>query len=113
MPPAPLPPDETARLFALTACDVLDTEAEELFDDLTRLAARLGEVPIALVSLVDKKRQWFKSAVGLGDVTETPRDWAFCAHAVLQQETLVIEDASRDPRTLDGPPVTGDPRVRF
>ena len=112
MPRAPLPIDERDRLVSLNRCKLLDTEPESIFDDLTRLAAALCDAPIALVSLVDSTRQWFKSAVGLCD-RETPRDWAFCAHAILQYEPLIITDAAHDPRTTDNPLVTGAPYIRF
>jgi phosphoribosyl 1,2-cyclic phosphodiesterase/DNA-binding response OmpR family regulator len=110
--PAPLPPDEERRLQALWACGVLDTEAEERFDRFTRIAAALFDVPIALVSLVDRDRQWFKSRRGL-DARETPRDSAFCAHAILGDDVLQVPDALQDDRFADNPLVTGEPRVRF
>ncbi|MEZ5667664.1 MAG: PAS domain S-box protein, partial [Alphaproteobacteria bacterium] len=109
---APLPRDEAARLDTLRACCVLDTPPEECFERITRLAATLFEVPIALVSLVDEHRQWFKSAYGT-DVRETPRSWAFCAHAVLDSAPLVVADATRDPRFAANPLVTGAPGIRF
>jgi phosphoribosyl 1,2-cyclic phosphodiesterase/DNA-binding response OmpR family regulator len=110
--PAPLPPDEERRLQALWECGVLDTEAEERFDRFTRIAAALFDVPIALVSLIDRDRQWFKSRRGL-DARETPRDSAFCAHAILGQDVLQVPDALQDDRFADNPLVTGEPRVRF
>ena len=110
--PAPLPPDEERRLQALWACGVLDTEAEERFDRFTRIAAALFDVPIALVSLVDRDRQWFKSRRGL-DARETTRDSAFCAHAILGEDVLQVPDALQDDRFADNPLVTGEPRVRF
>lgn len=105
---------ESARLFALESYDVLDSAPEEAFDRLTALAADLFDVPIALVSLVDSERQWFKSRTGL-DVQSTPREWAFCAHAIEQEPdtTMVVEDASRDPRFLANPLVVGEPNIRF
>jgi phosphoribosyl 1,2-cyclic phosphodiesterase/CheY-like chemotaxis protein len=110
--PAPLPQDEEQRLLALHSMQVLDTPAEERFDRYTRIAAGLFDVPIALVSLVDRERQWFKSRHGL-DATETPRETAFCAHAILARAALQVPDALQDPRFADNPLVTGAPRVRF
>jgi PAS domain S-box-containing protein len=106
------PPDEQARLAALTALGILDTEPEERFDRITRIATRLFQVPICLISLVDEDRQWFKSRQGL-DATETPRDISFCAHTILDSEPLVVEDTLADPRFRDNPLVVGDPRIRF
>jgi GAF domain-containing protein len=91
---------------------VLDTVPEELFDELTELAARICEAPIALISLVDEKRQWFKSRVGL-NVTETSRDISFCAHAINQPDLFIVPDAALDPRFADNPLVTTDPKIRF
>ena len=110
--PAALAPDEERRLRALQSLQILDTPAEERFDRYTRIASRLFDVPIALVSLVDRDRQWFKSRQGL-DAPETPRDAAFCAHAILQRGVLQVPDALQDPRFADNPLVTGPPRVRF
>jgi len=112
MPAAPIPPDEQERLDTLASCGVLDTPPEACFDGLTNLAARLCDTPIALVSLVDETRQWFKSRNGL-DVTQTPRDDAFCAHAIHSDEPLIIPDARHDPRTADNPLVTGERGMRF
>jgi PAS domain S-box-containing protein len=110
---APLPEDETARLKALQQYDILDTEAEAAFDDLTRLAAYLCGTPIALISLIDDCRQWFKSKVGLA-VSETHRDLAFCAHAILQpQSVLVVPDTFLDERFAHHALVTGEPHIRF
>lgn len=110
--PAPLPRDEEQRLRALHHMQVLDTPAEERFDRYTRIAAELFDVPIALVSLVDRERQWFKSRHGL-EATETPRETAFCAHAILARTALQVPDTLQDPRFADNPLVTGPPRVRF
>ena len=106
--------DERDRLAALRRLGVLDTPDEERFDRITRLAAQLVGTPIALVSLVDEQRQWFKSRVGL-DATETPRSVAFCSHAIEGQpdELFVVPDAHADLRFCDNPLVTGDPHVRF
>ncbi len=104
--------DEAARLKTLTALGMLDTEPESEFDELVQLAATICETPVSLVTLVDEKRQWFKAAVGLS-VRETPRDIAFCAHAILRPELFVVEDAAKDPRFQRNPLVTGDPSIRF
>ncbi|MCA9296911.1 MAG: GAF domain-containing protein, partial [Phycisphaerales bacterium] len=103
---------EEERLASLLACEILDTPPEPAFDAITSLAARLCNAPIALVSLVDRDRQWFKSSVGLA-LTETPRNVAFCSIAIESREPLVIEDATVDPRTCNNPLVTGDPHIRF
>jgi diguanylate cyclase (GGDEF)-like protein len=107
-----IPADEKKRLDTLRGLGILDTAAEERFDRVTRLAQRLLGVPIALVSLVDADRQWFKSRVGL-EATETPRDVSFCGHAILRDEPFVIEDATADPRFADNPLVVEDPEIRF
>lgn len=106
------PPDERSRIANLHALDILDTPPEERFDRLTRLARRMFSVPIALVSLVDSNRQWFKSCMGL-DVSETPRDISFCGHAILGNDILLIPDASADERFFDNPLVLGEPNIRF
>jgi diguanylate cyclase (GGDEF)-like protein len=112
MLPAPLPPTEAARLIALRAYDVLDTLCEAAFDDLTRVAAKLTGSPIALISMVDADRQWFKSRHGL-DATETPRSLAFCAHAILYpNQQLIVPDATQDARFANNPLVTGDLGIR-
>ncbi|USD65595.1 sensor domain-containing diguanylate cyclase [Vibrio sp. SCSIO 43136] len=108
----PKAPDEKYRLQALRALNVLDTEDEERFDRVTRLARRLFNVPIALVSLVDENRQWFKSCYGL-DVRETGRDISFCGHAILGEGVFVIENALEDERFADNPLVSGPPGIRF
>ena len=109
---APLPTHEAERLHSLAALEILDTPNDARFDRVTRLAAQIFAVPMVAVSLVDKDRQWFKSCVGLS-VTETPRDVAFCAHAILSDEVLVVEDALLDPRFSDNPLVIASPNIRF
>ncbi|MEM6512278.1 MAG: GAF domain-containing protein [Pseudomonadota bacterium] len=103
---------ERQRLETLGRYNLLDTAAEQVFDDLTRLAAAISGSPISLVSIVDDHRQWFKSRVGL-DAEQTPRDQAFCAHAILDNTPFIIEDATRDQRFVDNPLVTGEPNIRF
>src|SRR5215212_10891180 len=107
-----LPTDEAERLAALRRLEILDTPSEERFDRITRLARHAFGVPIALVSLIDANRQWFKSCQGL-DASETPRGISFCGHAILAADALVIPDAADDPRFADNPLVTGPPGIRF
>jgi diguanylate cyclase (GGDEF)-like protein len=112
LPPAPLPASEAERLAALESYEVLDTSEEAAFDDLVDLAARLTNTPIALISLVDAERQWFKARHGI-DVTETPRGQSICAHAILDpQHPLAVADLRQDERFRDNPLVTGGPGVR-
>jgi len=106
------PKDETERLAALRRLAILDTPQEQRFNRITRTAARLFKVPMALISLVDDERQWFKSRYGLY-VDQTPRAVSFCGHAILQDQPLVVEDALADERFMDNPLVTGAPNVRF
>ncbi len=105
-------PTEVARQTALDKL-ALDTFADVALDDITRLAAGIFETPVAMVSIIDRNRQWFKSKVGLTE-TETPREVAFCAHAINEPNVvMVVEDASTDPRFADNPLVTGDMHIRF
>ncbi|MDH3206419.1 MAG: sensor domain-containing diguanylate cyclase [Gemmatimonadota bacterium] len=103
---------ESERIQALHDLSVLDTPPEERFDRLTRLARRVFDVPIALVSLVDTDRQWFKSHDGL-DASETPREWSFCSHAIRGRGTMIVPDALSDIRFRDNPLVREDPAIRF
>lgn len=109
-PPPPI--DETARLMSLHSMRILDTPSEERYDRLTRVARRTFGVQICLVSLVDSDRQWFKSKQGL-EACETSREISFCGHAILEDEVLVVGDASEDTRFADNPLVTGAPYIRF
>lgn len=109
---APLPPDEDARIRELQQYRILDTGAEDEYDDLVLLASRICGTPIALMSLVDVGRQYFKSRIGI-DATETSRDVAFCAHAILKHDLMIVPDALRDERFSTNPLVTADPRIRF
>lgn len=107
-----IPIEESQRLRALQELLILDTPAEERFDRITRLARRLFQVPVALISLVDHDRQWFKSRQGMA-VRETARDISFCGHAILADGAFVVPDACEDERFRDNPLVTGDPHIRF
>jgi len=109
---APRHPKEAMRMAALKSYEILDTPPAAGFDRLTRLASALIGAPIATVTLIDAQRQWFKSKVGTKD-SETPREHAFCAHAILGNDVMVVEDATKDARFADNPLVTGDPNIRF
>lgn len=110
--PHPLAVDEAARLAAVDASGLLDTPPETVFDRLTWLATQVTECPIALITMLGEQRQWFKSRIGVG-FTETPRSWAFCNHAILQDGPFMVEDAQQDPRFADNPLVTGETHIRF
>jgi diguanylate cyclase (GGDEF)-like protein len=108
----PIPDNETERQAALDDQFILDTEPDEDFNRITRLASQMLGVPIALISLVDRQRQWFLSRVGL-EAKETPRELAFCAHTICSDDVMVVSDATADDRFKDNPLVTGDPHIRF
>jgi PAS domain S-box-containing protein len=112
MPAAPIPKNEEARLAALRRYELLDSGSEVEYDDLTKIAAQICGTPIALITLVDSERQWFKARVGL-DLAETPRDQAFCAYAIHDAATFVVPDAAEDARFADNALVLGEPRIRF
>lgn len=104
---------DTERLKELIRLCIMDTPPEAAYDDIAEMAAVMCNTPIALISLVDERRQWFKSAVGL-TVRETPRHLAFCAHAIqAPEQTMVVPDTLQDPRFVDNALVTGDPNIRF
>ena len=109
---APVPENEAARLETLRQYEILDTDPEESFNDLTRLAAYICDTPIALITLVDSNRQWFKARVGL-DAKETSRDISFCAHAIMQDGPFIVRDALDDSRFRANPMVLSDPYIRF
>ncbi len=108
----PVPEHEAERMRELVRYDILDTPPEESFDRISRLAADLLDVPIALVSLIDRDRQWIKSCFGV-DLRQTDREMSFCTHAILSEDILVVDDLAADPRFVDNPFVTGDPGLRF
>jgi len=109
---APIPKNESKRIKVLWQYDILDTVPEEVFDDLTELAARICEAPIALITLVDEDRQWFKSKVGV-TINETSRDISFCGHAIEQSDLFIVPDATLDKRFAKNPLVTSEPKIRF
>ena len=108
----PLPLNEEQRLKALRETRLLESRSEERFDRITRTAQRLFDVPVALFSLVDAERQWFKSRQGI-EVTETSREVSFCGHAILEEGVFCVEDASSDERFADNPLVVDEPHLRF
>ena len=110
--PTPAPTTDRARVAALQKYAILDSEPEQAFDDLTLLAAYICKTPIALISLVDEDRQWFKSKVGMS-LSETPREIAFCHTAIQQSEVMVVPDTLQDERFRNNPLVVSEPRIRF
>ena len=106
------PSQEAARVAALDRYAILDTEPEQGFDDLVVLASYVCKTPIAMLSLVDDHRQWFKSRVGV-EIRETPKDMSFCAHAIQQEDLFVVPDTLKDPRFKENPMVVGEPHIRF
>lgn len=110
---ASLPSNEAERLLRLHALEILDSDPEPIFDALARTASQVCETPIALITLVDAERQWFKSSIGLDGVRQIPRDMGFCAHAILQPDLMEIPDVRQDARFRDDPLVTGEPHARF
>lgn len=108
----PVPPNEAERLAALGASGLMDSSEEDVFDRLTWLATQTTDCPMAMLTLLSSTRQWFKSRVGVG-LRETPREWAFCSHAIVEEGVFVVEDASCDERFKTNPLVTGEPYIRF
>ena len=113
MPAASLPDHEDRRIASLLQLQILDTPAEAEFDALVEAAAEITGTPISLISLIDTHRQWFKANTGLDGVAQTPRELAFCAHAILDDQILEITDAHKDARFSDNELVTGAPHIRF
>ena len=113
MKSAPLPPNESDRIKSLNEHKLLDTLPEEVYDDITRIATEICGTPIALLTLIDEDRQWFKSKQGVS-VSETPREHSFCAHAIVDPgEALIVQDARYDERFHDNPLTTGEPNIVF
>ena len=112
MQEAEIPSNEQQRLAHLQNLKILDTPRDDVYDRITRMLCRVSDVPVAAISLIDENRQWFKSIRGF-EITETPRNVAFCAHTILEERTLIIPDTHLDPRFADNPLVTHPPHVRF
>ncbi len=108
----PIPKNESKRLEILWQYDVLDTLPEQVFDEMTELASLICSTPIALISLVDQDRQWFKSKIGV-EIQETSREVSMCAHAILQKDLFIVPNAKLDARFKNNPLVTGEPKIRF
>jgi excisionase family DNA binding protein len=111
-PAYPVPDNEAERLRMLAASHLIDSPPEQVFDRLTWLATQITQAPIALVSLLTARRQWFKSHHGI-EAAETPREWAFCSYAILESQPFIVEDARADDRFRNNPLVTGAPHIRF
>ena len=109
---APIPKNDAKRIQVLWQYDILDTVPEEVFDELADLAAHICGAPVALITLVDENRQWFKAKVGVS-INETGRDISLCAHAILQKDLFIVPDATLDERFKDNPLVTASPKIRF
>jgi GAF domain-containing protein len=107
-----LPDNEVARLEALRQYNILDSAPEQAFDDITKIAAFICGTPIAIMSLIDRERQWFKSKVGVEN-NQTPREQAFCAYTILEPGLMEVEDAQQDGRFSENPLVLGAPNIRF
>lgn len=112
LPSYPVPSNEAERLAALHASGLMDNSEDEVFDRLTWLATQVTACPMALLTLLTSRRQWFKSRVGV-ELGETPRAWAFCSHAIMEDQPFIVEDAQRDARFGDNPLVKGEPHIRF
>ncbi len=110
---APIPKNEDARLKALYKLKILNTPPEERFDEITRKAVRMFNVPISTVTLIDRDKEWYKSCQGLGGVCCGPRDISFCGHAMMTENVFIVEDTLKDNRFFDNPMVIGAPRIRF
>jgi GAF domain-containing protein len=110
---APIPENDTERLTALASYEILDTKSEEIFDSITWIAALVCDAPVSTISLIDLNRQFLKSVSGDFDKSDTPRELAFCSHAINQFELMEVNDATQDERFADNPLVLQDPKIRF